>query len=272
MSPSPLDNIRIVLVNTSHAGNIGGVARAMKNMGLSDLCLVAPRAFPAEEATWRAAGAADLLDAAVVVADFDAAVADCALVIGSSARQRRIPWPLLEARPCCEQAYREAGARRVAVVFGREDRGLTNDELQKCHLHVNIPADDAYSALNLAMAVQVIGYELRMAHLGARETDPMAGWDVPAADAGELERLYDHFATALAELGFLQTEAPKQMMTRLRRLFQRARPDQMEVNILRGILSSAQQAVRRANAVEGTSAASGLSPPTQPSNSRPPNT
>lgn len=241
-----LENIRIVLVNTTHAGNIGAAARAMKNMGLSQLYLVAPREYPAPEATWRAANAVDLLERAVVVADLDEAVADCGLVIGTSARQRRIPWPLLDSRQCCEQAYREAARGPVAFVFGREDRGLTNEELQRCHLHVNIPADETYSALNLGMAVQVIAYELRMAHLsGTLPSDPMADWDLERADAAELERLYNHFEEALTELGFLQVEAPKQMMTRLRRLFQRARPDRIEVNILRGILSSAQQALRR---------------------------
>lgn len=245
-----LANIRIVLVNTSHAGNIGATARAMKNMGLSDLWLVAPRDYSSEkpglQATGRAANAIDLLEQARVVASFDEAVADCQLVIGTSARSRTIPWPLLDSRRCCQQAYAEAGQGKVAFVFGREDRGLTNEELQRCHLHVNIPANEEYSSLNLAMAVQVIAYELRMAHLGnSLPADPMAGWDLEHASAADLERLYAHFEQALAELGFLQSEAPKQMMTRLRRLFQRARPDRVEVNILRGILSSAQQAVRR---------------------------
>jgi tRNA (cytidine32/uridine32-2'-O)-methyltransferase len=187
-----------------------------------------------------------VLERARVVATFDEAVADCQLVIGTSARSRTIPWPLLDSRRCCQQAYAEAGQGRVAFVFGREDRGLTNEELQRCNLHVNIPANEAYSSLNLAMAVQVIAYELRMVHLGETlPADPMAGWDLDHATAGDLERLYAHFEQALAELGFLQSEAPKQMMTRLRRLFQRARPDRVEVNILRGILSSAQQAARR---------------------------
>lgn len=243
---SDLANLRIVLVNTTHGGNIGAVARAMKNMGLNDLWLVEPHDYPSDEATWRAANAVDLLERAVVVPTFDEAVADCSLVIGSSARQRRIPWPLLDARACCRQAYAESQRAKVAFVFGREDRGLTNEELQRCHLHVNIPADESYSALNLAMAVQVIAYELRMAHVGdSLPQDPMADWDLEHATAADLERLYVHFEEALGELGFLQTEAPKQMMTRLRRLFQRARPDRIEVNILRGILSAAQQAARR---------------------------
>lgn len=247
-----LQNLRIVLVNTTHPGNIGAAARAMKNMGLRDLVVVAPHNFPSREASDRAAGARDLLATVRIVESFDEAIADCGLVIGSSARQRRIPWPLLDARSCCQQACAEARHHRVALVFGREDRGLTNEELQRCHLHVNIPANDEYSSLNLAMAVQVIAYELRMAALaGQLPSDAMAEWDKPAADAESLERLFVHFEATLADLGFLQSEAPKQMMTRLRRLVMRARPDEVEVNILRGILGSAQQAAGTRNPGRG---------------------
>jgi tRNA (cytidine32/uridine32-2'-O)-methyltransferase len=251
---NPLDNIRIVLVSTSHAGNIGAAARAMKNMGLSELYLVAPHNFPAPEAVHRAANAADVLERAVVVATFEEAIADCALVVGSSARERRIPWPLLDARSCCEQVYHEAQRQRVALVFGREDRGLSNEELQKCQLHVNIPTDAVYSSLNLGMAVQVLAYELRMAHLGGHPPlDPMAGWDLDYASAADVERLFAHMETALAEMGFLKADAPKQSMARLRRLFQRTRLDAMEVSILRGILTSAQFWVRRAGGGGGGS-------------------
>jgi tRNA (cytidine32/uridine32-2'-O)-methyltransferase len=244
---TPLDNIRIVLVNTSHAGNIGGAARAMKNMGLGQLYLVAPQRFPADEATWRAANATDVLARAIVVDTFDAAVAGCALVVGSSARERSIPWPLLDARRCGERVYAEARRQPVALVFGREDRGLTNEELQKCQLHVNIPADAAYSSLNLAMAVQVLAYEVRMAHLAGRlPDDPMSGWDLDYAGAEDVERLFAHMEEALAAMGFLKADAPKQTMTRLRRLLQRTRLDVMEVSILRGILTSAQYWVRKA--------------------------
>lgn len=244
---NPLDNIRIVLVNTSNAGNIGGVARAMKNMGLSQLYLVAPQRYPADEATWRAANAVDLLERAVVVDSFDAAVAGCGLVVGSSARERSIPWPLLDARAACTRVHAEAQHHAVALVFGREDRGLTNEELQKCQLHINIPADAAYSSLNLAMAVQVIAYEIRMAHLaGTLPADPMADWDLEYAGADDVERLFVHLEEALTEMRFLKPEAPKQTMTRLRRLLQRTRLDVMEVRILRGILTSAQYWVRRA--------------------------
>ena len=153
-----LDNVRIVLVNTSHPGNIGAVARAMKNMCLSQLYLVAPRKFPHDEATWRAASAGDILDNAVVCETLDEAIADCHLVVGTSARERTVPWPLLNPRHCMEEVYREAGAgHRVALMFGREDRGLTNEELQRCNLHVHIPSNPEYSSLNLGMAVVYLG-------------------------------------------------------------------------------------------------------------------
>jgi tRNA (cytidine32/uridine32-2'-O)-methyltransferase len=242
---SPLDNIRIVMVNTTHPGNIGAAARAMKNMGLSQLYIVAPKNYPHEDAYFRAANAVDVLARAVVVDTFEEAIAGCSLVVGSSARERRIPWPLLDSRRACEQAYKEAHTGTVALVFGREDRGLTNEELQQCQLHVNIPANDAYSSLNVAMAIQVLAYEVRMAHLaGTLPDSTMEGWDIPYAGADDVERLFAHMEEALLEMGFLKVEAPKQAMARLRRLFQRTRLDQMEVNILRGIFTIAQQWVR----------------------------
>ncbi|AKH70263.1 RNA methyltransferase, TrmH family, group 1 [Spongiibacter sp. IMCC21906] len=240
-----LDSIRIVLVNTSHPGNIGAVARAMKNMGISDLALVEPRKFPHDEATWRAASANDILEAAQIFATLEEAIADCGLVVGTSARGRTIPWPLLDPRHCAEQAYAETRRHKVALVFGREDRGLTNEELQQCNLHVNIPANEEYSSLNLGMAVQVLCYELRMAHLsGDLSADPLAEWDLPPATPEALARYFDHLEETLLEMGFLNPKAPKQLMTRLRRLYTRARPDEMEVNILRGILTSTQYQIR----------------------------
>lgn len=251
-----LDNIRIVLVNTSHPGNIGAVARAMKNMGLARLVLVEPRKFPHDEATWRAASATDVLDAARVCATLEEAVADCGLVVGTSARGRRIPWPLLDPRHCAQRAYAEAGKHEVAFVFGREDRGLTNDELQLCHLHVNIPANEEYSSLNLAMAVQVISYELRMTHLSGELTDDaLAEWDQPPATTEQLQRYFEHLEETLLELGFLNPKAPKQLMTRLRRLYNRARPDDMEMNILRGILTSTQYQLKHGSTLAQASTA-----------------
>lgn len=244
---NPLDNVRIVLVNTSHPGNIGAVARAMKNMGLRHLYLVAPQQYPANEATWRAANAVDVLEGAVVVETFEEATAGCGLVIGTSARERTIPWPLLDPRRACSQAYREAARQPVALVFGREDRGLTNEELQKCQLHIHIPSNPEYSSLNIAMAVQVVAYELRMLHVaGELPASAMSDWDFPYAGSEDVERFFVHLEEALAEMGFLKADAPKQTTARLRRMFQRTRLDAMEINMLRGILSSAQYWVRRA--------------------------
>ena len=247
-----LDNVRVVLVNTSHPGNIGATARAMKNMGLRHLYLVAPQQYPHNEATWRAANAVDVLEGAVVVETFEQAVADCGLVVGTSARERAIPWPLLDPRRACAQVYREAARQPVALVFGREDRGLTNEELQKCQLHIHIPSNPEYSSLNIAMAVQVIAYEMRMLQVaGEIPESPMADWDFPFAGSEDVERFFAHLDAALAEMGFLKADAPKQTSARLRRMFQRTRLDAMEINMLRGILSSAQYWVRKAKGNEG---------------------
>ncbi len=237
-----LDNIRIVLVNTSHPGNIGGVARAMKNMGLSRLVLVQPRQFPDDQASWRAAGALDLLERAVVCGSLDEAIADCQYVVGTSARERRIPWPLLDPRRCAEEIALRSGREQVAVLFGREDRGLTNDELKRCNLHLHIPSDPAYSSLNLAMAVQIVCYELRMLLLG--DTLPSAAddqWDAPFSTVENMERFYQHLEETLVGIGFLDPAAPRQLMARLRRLYGRVRLDEMELNILRGILTETQK-------------------------------
>jgi tRNA (cytidine32/uridine32-2'-O)-methyltransferase len=163
--------IRIVLVNTSHPGNIGGAARAMKNMGLAELYLVEPREYPAPRAVWRAAGASDVLANAKIVGSVDEAIKDCGLVIGTSARERRIPWPLINPRECGEKIWQEAKSHQVALLFGREDRGLTNSELQKCHYHMHIPSNPDYSSLNLAASVQVLCYEIRMASLACENGD-----------------------------------------------------------------------------------------------------
>jgi len=242
MTANSFDNIRIVLVNTSHPGNIGGAARAMKNMGLSRLYLVEPKEFPSEKAVWRAAGALDVLDKAVVVETLDEAIEGCGLVVGTSARERRIPWPLVDPRQCGERCWQEAGEHEVALLFGREDRGLTNEELHKCQYHVHIPANPEYSSLNLATAVQVLCYELRMAHLSQQEGGPLGKteWDMPPAKSEALERYFEHLQQTLETLDFLNPDNPRQTMTRLRRLYHRIRPDEMELSILRGVLTATQ--------------------------------
>lgn len=242
-----LDKVRIVLVNTTHPGNIGGAARAMKNMGISQLYLVEPRQFPSDRAVWRAAGAADVLEKAIVVSTLDEAIAGCGLVVGTSARDRRIPWPLLNPRECGERVVAEAPTHPVALVFGREDRGLTNDELQKCSYHVHIPANPEYSSLNLAAAVQVLCYEVRMASLAAEhgEIPVMQPWDVPPAKVDDIEMYFRHLEEALVSIGFHDPDNPRQTMTRLRRLYGRIRLDEMELAILRGVLTAIQNVAHK---------------------------
>lgn len=233
-------NVRFVLVNTSQPGNIGGAARAIKNMGFSDLVLVQPEIFPSDRARWRAAGAGDVLKQARVVDSFAEAISDCQLVIGTSARERRIPWPLVNPRICADQVAEEAVGRKIALVFGREDSGLTNEELQRCNLHVHIPTNPDYSSLNLCAAVQVLSYEVRMSLLASsgelKEVEQE--WDEPPATSEELENFIQHLEQSMIDSGFLDPETPRQTMTRMRRMFSRIRPDQSEVAILRGLLSS----------------------------------
>lgn len=232
-----MNNIRIVLVNTSHPGNIGATARAMKNMGLSRLYLVEPKIFPSDEAVSRASGATDILDAAEVVATLDEAIGDCQLVIGSSARERHIPWPLVDPRQAAELVAEQQS--ETALVFGREDRGLTNDELQRCHYHVHIPAVEAFSSLNLAAAVQVVAYEMRMQMLQRENGKTIeTKWDRPMASVEELENMLTHLESVLGGTEFLDPKTPGKVMTRFRRLFQRAQLDQQEVGMLRGVFSS----------------------------------
>lgn len=234
------DNVRIVLVNTTQPGNIGGAARAMMNMGLSQLYLVEPEVFPSDRATWRAAGAKALLDKAIIVDKFEDAIADCHFVVGTSARERRIPWPLVDPSACAEQVLRELNSgSKVALVFGREHSGLTNDELQKCHAHVHIPSNPDYSSLNLCAAVQVLTYELRMKILAAEGQLPLKEeWDEPYADAADVDRLIEHFERTMTSTGFHDPENPRQTITRLQRLLNRVRLDTSETAILRGFLSS----------------------------------
>jgi tRNA (cytidine32/uridine32-2'-O)-methyltransferase len=238
------DHIRIVLVNTTHPGNIGGVARAMKNMGISDLCLVEPKSFPHPDADARASGATDILEKARVVSTLDEALADCGLIFGTSARERHIPWPLVNPRELAAIATPLEGKARVAILFGREDRGLTNEELQRCHHHVHIPAVESFSSLNIAAAVQVITYELRMAQVADQQSArPQWGtdWDIELAEQRELELMFEHLERTLVEIEFLDPDNPRQLMPRLRRLLQRAVPDKVEVNVLRGILTAIER-------------------------------
>jgi len=233
--------VKVILVETSHPGNIGAAARAMKNMGLTELVLVNPLDFPNMKAVFRAASAGDVVRGAQVVETVEEAIADCQLVIGTSARERRIPWPLLSPRECGEKVVTAfEGQQKVGLLFGRESRGLKNEELQQCQFHVNIPTGEAYSSLNLAMAVQVICYEVLQAkHAGNNDSGRSdQEWDLPFADSAAVEYFYDHLEATLIQVGFHDPENPRQLMTRLRRLFNRVRIDRMEVNILRGFLTA----------------------------------
>lgn len=228
-------NIRIVLVGTTHPGNIGAAARAVKNMGLDKLHLVAPRYFPHDEATARAAGADDLLERASVHATLADAVSDCVYVVGASARARAIGWPVLAARDAAARLIAESQNGPVAAVFGPEKTGLSNADLDLCDSLLSIPANPEFSSLNLAMAVQVVTYEIRAA---LADAVPVYAADAPLATNAEMEHFYAHLERTLTTTGFLDPANPRHLMRRLRRLFLRARPDQNEVNILRGILAS----------------------------------
>jgi tRNA (cytidine32/uridine32-2'-O)-methyltransferase len=238
------DRVRIVLVETSHPGNIGAAARAMKNMGLGRLVLVKPKSWPAMEALSMAASALDVLDGAVVVDTMEEAIADCQLVIGTSARIRHMPIQMLDPQACGEKVVSLMQEQEVALVFGREISGLSNRELHLCHFHVHIPINPDYPSLNLAAAVMVICYELRKAWLAADPEARASGsgdWDQQAATARELDLYLAHLEAVLVQIEFLDPENPRQLMRRLRRLFQRIQPDRMELNILRGMLTAIEK-------------------------------
>ena len=245
-----LDQIRIVLVETSHPGNIGGAARAMKNMCISDLVLVNPNEYKhgdhqSGKAKARAAGADDILASARIVDSLDAALKDCTLVVGASARRRTIPWPELTPKVFAEKAVVLTAQDKVAVVFGNETSGLDNDALDRCQYLLQIPANEQYSSLNLAAAVQVVCYELYQ-HAIQQPKDE-TNRDFPLANREEVERMYEHMEQTLTDIEFLDPKAPRQLIRRLRRLFNRAEPDAMEINILRGIFATVQQWVQKSS-------------------------
>lgn len=235
--------IRIVLVGTTHPGNIGATARAMKNMGLMELVLVNPRSFPHADASARASGAEDILQATRVMSSLGEALADCCFVAATSARSRTIGWPTSLPRECAARLADESEHGVAAVVFGPEKSGLTNEDLDRCHTLLTIPTVPGFSSLNLAMAVQIICYELRM--LDLQVAAPGVQRDTPLASGEDLERFYEHLQQVLTDSGFLDPDNPRQLMRRLRRLFIRAEPDCNEINILRGILVALDPAARR---------------------------
>lgn len=234
-----LENIRFVLVGTTHPGNIGAAARAMKTMGLTNLHLVSPKIYPSAEATARASGADDVLARAIVHESLDAALTGCRQVYGMSARLRHLPVPVVNPREAVEQIQNSQDDAQIAIIFGREHSGLTNDELDRCQHLVNIPANPDYSSLNLAAAVQVLAYELKMSFDPSIEVGRI-GEDREAINADDLEHLYGHFEQSLTTIGFLDPQKPKNLMRRLRRLFNRADLDRNELQILHGILRAAE--------------------------------
>lgn len=246
--PERLARVRCVLIETSLAANIGAVARAMKTMGLTRLHLVRPLQAIDAEAIARASGADDLLAAATVHADLAPALAGCRLVIGSSARLRSVQWPQVDPRGCAALLVREAADGDVALLFGRERSGLTNDELGCCHYLAHIPTNPAFGSLNIAAAVQVFAYELRQAVLALDADGPLEPApepvpeprEAPLAGADEMEGFYGHLAAALVDIGYADPTRSRRLLRRLRRLFNRARPDLNELNILRGVLRAAQ--------------------------------
>ena len=249
-----LSHVRIVMVNTTLPANIGSALRAMKTMGLSKLVLVVPKTYPHPDIDALAAGATDLIEQIEIVETLADAIKDCHLVFGTSARSRTIPWPLLDARPAAEKSISAVvnDQQDVAVVFGREDRGLTNEELAMANYHVTIPVNTDYGVLNVAQAIQVICYEMRMATLAAVEsgedeaaTMPVTDtesmqWDEPLVTHEQMEQFYPHIEKMLAEIEFLDPKNPRLLPLRLRRLFGRIQLDRMEYHLLRGIFSRVQ--------------------------------
>lgn len=235
-----LAHIRFVMVETSHSGNLGACARALKTMGLSSLVLVNPQCQLDDQAYAMSSGATDVLDGARVVATIEEAIEDCQLVVGASARNRALPWPVVDPDAFAERAVGQAGA--VAVLLGREASGLTNDELALCHYHVHIPSNPEYSSLNVASAAQLLGWACRRQALQQQDQETDAG--EPLATSGQLESFFAHWQQQLISVGFLDASHPRHLMARLRRLMMRAQPEANEINILRGILTETDKTIR----------------------------
>lgn len=241
-------SVRFVLVNTSHPGNIGAVARAMKNMSLSELYLVEPKYFPHADATARASGADDLLEKATLCKTLEEALKGCELVLGSSARSRRLSWPTLTPRESMATISAVSPGAAVAIVFGRENSGLTNDEIAKCNYLVSIPSNPDYSSLNIAAAVQIFAYELQLKRIENKVSkDTEVDKDlkkIHLITSDELEGMIGHFERVMEETGFIEPGNPRTVIRRLRRLFARSKLDVDELNILRGLLSTVQHKLR----------------------------
>lgn len=245
MTEALLNDIKIVLVATTHPGNIGATARAMKTMGLSRLALVSPKIFPDADATARASGADDILASACLHDSLADAIADCHFVFGTSTRRRSIPWPLntpAEAASKIDQIKKQGSA--VAVVFGRESSGLANDELELCNTMIQIPSNPSFSSLNIASAVQIISYEIRVKLLdGQAEDNDDDAELIPATSHEQIQQLFEQLELCLTETGYLDPDTPRRLMRRLKRIINRSELNVEEYNIARGIIESVRQAI-----------------------------
>ena len=242
-SDNLLNSVKVVLVGTTHPGNIGATARAMKNMGILDLALVEPKEFPSDVATFRSKAAKDILEKASVHISLEEAISECELVVGTSARGRTVPWPVLNPREAAEEMHKSSLNGKVAIVFGREDRGLTNEELGLCNFHVHIPSDPEYSSLNLSQAVQILAYEIRLSYLQDRHVNEEY-WDVELANNEQTERLINHMDELMQEVNFYDVENPRKLLVRVRRFFKRSKIDVMEANIFRGLFATIQKKLK----------------------------
>ncbi|MGO3345893.1 MAG: tRNA (cytosine(32)/uridine(32)-2'-O)-methyltransferase TrmJ [Marinomonas sp.] len=233
-----LSNIRIVLINTFHPGNVGAIARAMKNMGLTNLYLVDPNDYPSEEATSRAAGAVDLLENATIVSTLADAISDCSLVVGTSARHRTFQLPLMNARECAQTVIPESKDHHVAIVFGRETTGLLNEEIAQCHRQVYIDANDEYPVLNISQAVQIVAYEIWMAN---QDQSIYAKSVAEYPRKKDMDLFYEHLEDTLYGINFIVRNHPGKVLDKLHRFFNRSRPEKQELGILRGVLAAVQR-------------------------------
>ena len=238
-----LNSVKVVLVGTTHPGNIGAAARAIKNMGIYNLALVKPKEFPSDIAIYRSKAAKDILENAEIYESLEDAIAGCKLVVGTSARARSVPWPVFNPRDAAEEMSKISKQGNVAIVFGREDRGLTNDELGLCNFHVHIPSDPKYSSLNLSQAVQILAYEIRLAY-SRDEVISEVKWDVDLANNEQTERLIDHMEELMQDVEFYDVENPRKLLLRVRRFFKRSKIDVMEANIFRGLFSAIQKRLK----------------------------
>lgn len=238
-----LNTVKVVLVGTTHPGNIGAAARAIKNMGIFNLALVKPKEFPSDIAIYRSKAAKDILENAEIYESLEDAIAGCKLIVGTSARARSVPWPVFNPRDAAKEMRKISKQGNVAIVFGREDRGLTNDELGLCNFHVHIPSDPKYSSLNLSQAVQILAYEIRLAYF-RDEVISEVKWDVDLANNEQTERLIDHMEELMQDVEFYDVENPRKLLLRVRRFFKRSKIDVMEANIFRGLFSAIQKRLK----------------------------